>query len=67
MLAEKDQILQDRYKLTKRLSGNSQSESWLAVDQEGGQVLVKAWPYDGEQPNEVVRLFGTENSATSSG
>ena len=57
MPAEIDAILHDRYKLTRRLSISTRYESWLAVDPEGGQVLVKAWPYEGDEPNEVVRAL----------
>ena len=57
MLTEKARVLQDRYRLTTRLSTNSQCESWLAVDQDGGEVLVRAWPYEGDKPPEVVRAL----------
>ena len=56
-LAEKDSLLHSRYTLAKRLSSHSDYEGWLAVDPEGGQVLVKAWPYEGDQPNEVIRAL----------
>jgi serine/threonine protein kinase len=57
MLSEADSILHERYKLTKQLGIGPRHESWLAIDSEGGPVLVKAWPYEGEQPNEVVRAL----------
>ena len=56
-LAESHLLLHDRYRLVKRLSTTSDFEGWLSLDSEGGQVLVKVWPYEGEQPNEVVRAL----------
>jgi hypothetical protein len=57
MPTEKESILNDRYRFAKKLLSSSRYESWLAVDPEGGQVLVKAWQYEGEQPNEVIRAL----------
>ncbi len=57
MLNEKQQVLHERYRLISLLARVPQHESWLAVDAEGGQVLIKAWPYEGEQPNEVIRAL----------
>ena len=57
MLAERDLLLNERYTLTKKLSGNAQVDTWLAIDREGGQVLVKVWSYEGDRPNEVVRAL----------
>ena len=57
MLNEKQQVLHERYRLISLLARGPQHESWLAVDAEGGQVLIKAWPYEGEQPKEVIRAL----------
>jgi hypothetical protein len=50
-------LLKDRYTLKRLISRTTQSEVWIASDQDGGQVLLKAWPYQGEKPNEVVRAL----------
>lgn len=57
ILAETDSLLHDRYKLAKRQLITAGYESWLAIDPEGGEVLIKAWPYEGDRPNEVVRAL----------
>jgi hypothetical protein len=41
MLNEKQQVLHERYRLLRLLAKAPQHESWLAVDAEGGQVLIK--------------------------
>jgi len=56
-LSDNSTILHDRYRLTKRVSRTDRHESWLALDPESGNVLVKAWPYETEQPNEVIRAL----------
>jgi hypothetical protein len=57
MPGKQDLLLNDRYTLTKKLAGSPPAESWLATDREGGRVLVKLWPYQGERPNEVIRAL----------
>jgi KaiC/GvpD/RAD55 family RecA-like ATPase len=57
MPGDQDLLLNERYTLTKKLSGFVPAESWLATDREGGRVLVKLWPYEGERPNEVIRAL----------
>jgi hypothetical protein len=57
MPGDQDLLLNERYTLTKKLSGFASAESWLATDREGGRVLVKLWPYEGERPNEVIRAL----------
>jgi hypothetical protein len=57
MPSERHSLLNERYLLAKKLSGDERAEAWLATDQMGGQVLVKLWSYEGEQPNEVIRAL----------
>lgn len=52
-----DRLLKGRYALSRLVSRRGHSELWLALDQDGGQTLLKAWPYQGEKPNDVVRAL----------
>jgi hypothetical protein len=57
MLAERELLLNERYTLTRKLSADAHVDTWLANDREGGLVLVKAWSFEGDRPNEVVRAL----------
>lgn len=57
MLTENGKVLRNRYTLLRSISKRQQQESWLAMDQDGGHVLLKAWPFEGNQPNDVVRAL----------
>ena len=57
MPSQGDRLLKGRYALSRLVNRYGQAEVWLAIDQDGGQTLLKAWPYQGEKPNEVVRAL----------
>jgi hypothetical protein len=57
MASQGQKLLKGRYSLTRLVNRASQSEVWIAHDQDGGQVLLKLWAYQGERPNEVVRAL----------
>ena len=54
-------LLTDRFELFQRLSeevdAGMPSQSWEAVDDGGSPYLVKAWPYDGDEPDDVQRAL----------
>jgi hypothetical protein len=56
MLVENGKVLRNRYSLIKSIP-QKQQQSWLGMDQDGGSVLVKVWPFEGTQPNDVVRAL----------
>jgi hypothetical protein len=50
-------VLRGRYSLAQRLGTFSEFELWQAEDEYGGPVLIKAWPYSGVRPDEVLRAL----------
>src|SRR6185312_9515139 len=56
MLIDNRTVLRNRYSLLRSISMEPQ-QLWLGLDQDGGTVLVKTWPFEGDQPNDVVRAL----------
>jgi serine/threonine protein kinase len=54
---ERSKLLKGRYSLSRLVNRTSQSEVWIAYDRDGGQALLKTWPYQGNKPNDVVRAL----------
>lgn len=50
-------ILHGRYTLKKKVHAASDHEVWLAVDLNENDLLVKAWPYKGHRPDDVLRAL----------
>jgi len=50
-------ILRGRYTLKKKVATARDHEVWLAVDQNENDLLVKAWPYSGDRPDDVLRAL----------
>lgn len=57
MLNEGEVILHDRYTLVEKLSDNGGFCAWKARDVYGGPILIKAWPFQGDRPDEVQRAL----------
>ncbi len=55
MASQGNKLLKGRYTLSRLVSQRSQSEVWLAHDQDSGPVLLKLWGYQGDRPNDVQR------------
>jgi hypothetical protein len=50
-------ILQGRYTLKERVATAPDHEIWCAVDKNENDLLVKAWPYSGDRPDDVLRAL----------
>ncbi len=50
-------ILRGRYTLKKRVTTAPAHEIWRAVDQNENDLLIKAWPYNGDRPDDVLRAL----------
>lgn len=50
-------VLRGRYSLARALGASAEFELWQAQDEYGGPVLIKAWPYSGARPDEVLRAL----------
>ena len=55
MLSPSSSLLNNSYKLLKKLSENSEREVWAASDRLGNDVLVKTWGFSGSQLDQVQR------------
>lgn len=54
-LIEGATVLHGRYTLTEQLSDNGAFSVWKARDDFGGPMLIKAWPFRDQAPDEVTR------------
>jgi hypothetical protein len=50
-------ILRGRYTLKRQVIVAADHEVWRAVDQNENDLLVKAWPYKGDRPDDVLRAL----------
>jgi hypothetical protein len=50
-------VLRGRYSLAQRLTAFPEFEVWQAEDEYGAPVLIKAWPYSGARPDDVLRAL----------
>lgn len=57
MLSENATVFHGRYRLNKQLSKSAYLSVWTAEDEYGGPILIKAWPYRGDKPDDVQRAL----------
>src|SRR5580698_5451310 len=50
-----DRLLGSQFTLLNRLSAAPEFEYWTATDIYSGPMLIKAWPFGGDSPDEVLR------------
>lgn len=52
-----DKILRERYTLVAGPRGANGSDDWVAIDRYESPFLVKLWPYQGDNPDDVQRAL----------
>lgn len=57
LLKRDSAVLGGRYLLRTQIAENDKMSLWEAEDQFGGPVLIKAWPFVGSKPNQVLRAL----------
>lgn len=58
MLSRNVRLLRSRYKLVAGpVHDESISQAWLGVDEDDNKVLIKAWHFDGDRPDDLHRAL----------
>ncbi len=56
-MLEANTTVYGQYSLARRIEATGDHELWEARDEYGGPMLVKAWPYKGDKPNDEERAL----------